>query len=119
MGSRALLTSLPCRTDVCAFSEARIYPGRGTKFVRRDGQVWRCVVCVGFGSHVGAGWPPAGVHMAFAWAWRVRAAAVCARALIAGCCAPPQPVFLSSSKCTALYLAKKKPAKFTWTQVRA
>ena len=27
-----------CRTEVCSFSEFRIYPGHGVKFVRRDGQ---------------------------------------------------------------------------------
>lgn len=27
------------KTDLCAFSETRIYPGRGTRFVRKDGQV--------------------------------------------------------------------------------
>lgn len=27
------------KTDLCAFSEARIYPGRGTHFVRKDGQI--------------------------------------------------------------------------------
>mmetsp|Transcript_50326 Transcript_50326/g.125469 ORF Transcript_50326/g.125469 Transcript_50326/m.125469 type:complete len:152 (-) Transcript_50326:213-668(-) len=26
------------KTDICAFSEYRIYPGHGIKFVRRDGQ---------------------------------------------------------------------------------
>jgi len=27
------------RTDICSFSEFRIYPGRGQKFVARDGKV--------------------------------------------------------------------------------
>ena len=27
------------KTDICSFSEFRIYPGRGTKFIRRDGQI--------------------------------------------------------------------------------
>mmetsp|Transcript_73286 Transcript_73286/g.177240 ORF Transcript_73286/g.177240 Transcript_73286/m.177240 type:complete len:152 (+) Transcript_73286:46-501(+) len=27
------------KTDLCAFSETRIYPGRGTHFVRKDGQL--------------------------------------------------------------------------------
>jgi len=27
------------QTEVCAFSENKIYPGRGTRFVRRDGQL--------------------------------------------------------------------------------
>eukprot|EP01084_Bolivina_argentea_P210289 357986_1 len=27
------------KTELCAFSEFRIYPGHGMKFVRRDGQV--------------------------------------------------------------------------------
>jgi large subunit ribosomal protein L24e len=27
------------KTEVCSFSEDRIYPGRGTRFVRKDGQL--------------------------------------------------------------------------------
>ncbi|RYG68310.1 hypothetical protein EON64_05455 [archaeon] len=27
-----------CRTELCAFSEYRIYPGHGIKYIRRDGQ---------------------------------------------------------------------------------
>ena len=27
------------KTDTCSFSENRVYPGRGTRFVRRDGQL--------------------------------------------------------------------------------
>ena len=27
------------KTDVCAFSEARVYPGHGIKYVRKDGQL--------------------------------------------------------------------------------
>lgn len=27
------------KTDLCSFSEFRIYPGHGTKFVRKDGQL--------------------------------------------------------------------------------
>ena len=26
------------KTELCAFSEHRVYPGHGIKFVRRDGQ---------------------------------------------------------------------------------
>uniref|UniRef100_A0A7R9W543 Large ribosomal subunit protein eL24-related N-terminal domain-containing protein n=1 Tax=Pseudictyota dubia TaxID=2749911 RepID=A0A7R9W543_9STRA len=52
------------KTDVCAFSENRIYPGHGSRFVRKDGQL----------------------------------------------------AILSSSKCTSMYMQKKKPAKLQWTQ---
>jgi ribosomal protein L24E len=27
------------RTELCAFSEYRVYPGHGQRFIRRDGQV--------------------------------------------------------------------------------
>ena len=27
------------RTELCAFSEYRIYPGHGIRYIRRDGQV--------------------------------------------------------------------------------
>lgn len=27
------------KTEVCAFSDSRIYPGHGVRFIRRDGQV--------------------------------------------------------------------------------
>lgn len=27
------------KTEVCAFSDTRIYPGHGVRFIRRDGQV--------------------------------------------------------------------------------
>lgn len=27
------------KTDLCSFSEFRVYPGHGTKFVRKDGQL--------------------------------------------------------------------------------
>lgn len=27
------------KTEVCAFSDIRIYPGHGVRFIRRDGQV--------------------------------------------------------------------------------
>ena len=27
------------KTEVCAFSDNRIYPGHGVRFIRRDGQV--------------------------------------------------------------------------------
>lgn len=29
------------KTEVCAFSDTRIYPGHGIRFIRRDGQVIR------------------------------------------------------------------------------
>lgn len=28
------------RTKVCSFSEYKIYPGHGSLFIRKDGQVW-------------------------------------------------------------------------------
>ena len=27
------------KTEVCAFSEARVYPGHGIRYVRKDGQL--------------------------------------------------------------------------------
>lgn len=42
------------RTETCVFSEYRIYPGHGSRFVRKDGQVrcpwarrWRARVLTG------------------------------------------------------------------------
>jgi hypothetical protein len=34
-----------CRTELCAFSEYRIYPGHGVRFIRRDGQVQSVRCC--------------------------------------------------------------------------
>jgi large subunit ribosomal protein L24e len=33
-----MISCSPFRTELCAFSEYRIYPGHGQKFIRRDGQ---------------------------------------------------------------------------------
>lgn len=30
---------LPCRTETCSFSESRIYPGHGSRLIRRDGSI--------------------------------------------------------------------------------
>jgi large subunit ribosomal protein L24e len=37
--SKQLSTHTSTQTDLCAFSEYRIYPGHGQKYVRRDGQL--------------------------------------------------------------------------------
>ena len=52
------------KTDPCAFSELKIYPGRGRKFVAKDGRTF----------------------------------------------------YFISTKTLSLFLQKKKPVKFTWTQ---
>lgn len=31
------------KTDLCAYSEYRIYPGRGKRFVAKDGTIWVCL----------------------------------------------------------------------------
>ena len=34
-----ILAAMVIKTDTCSFSEMRIYPGHGSRFVRKDGQV--------------------------------------------------------------------------------
>ena len=38
-----LIFAVCFRTDLCAFSEYRIYPGHGIKLIRKDGQVRICL----------------------------------------------------------------------------
>lgn len=38
-------STMVIKTEVCAFSDTRIYPGHGMRFVRRDGQVMAQLFC--------------------------------------------------------------------------
>lgn len=38
-GHAAQVVGMVIKTEVCAFSEDRIYPGHGSRFVRKDGQL--------------------------------------------------------------------------------
>lgn len=39
LASTSSSSTMVIKTEVCAFSDTRIYPGHGMRFVRRDGQV--------------------------------------------------------------------------------
>lgn len=39
------------KTEVCAFSDTRIYPGHGVRFIRRDGQVSQAIASLQNQSH--------------------------------------------------------------------
>ena len=103
---------LASRTELCAFSEFRIYPGHGQRFVRKDGQVslsssascLRWCYCMQFHSLEPLSCPSLRFSLNLTSSLSLFMSFP-----------PPQPVNLGTSKAKSMNNQRKKPALLVWT----